>query len=120
MMSETEVRHRRRHVFSCVLLFLLCVIAPGHRVTARRSDMGCHMFCHFAPALTRVSTDVSQARAVTSSILFSFLCYKFVFRFVSSAVVSWWGCHNVVAFCRLFRPAFAENDNLITMGIVND
>jgi len=56
------------------------------------------MFCHFT-VLSKLDGDVSQARAVTDpSILFYFLSYNSVFQFASSAVVSWWGCHIVVAF----------------------
>ena len=65
--------------------------------------------------------DVSQARAVTDpSTLFDFLYYNLVFsvRVLCSGVLV--GLPHCCGFWRLFRPTFAENDNLITMDIVNN
>ena len=91
----------RRHVFSCIFPFsVVC-----HCVTATLVRHGLHMLCHFT-VLYKLDGDVSQTRADSSMLqmLFTFIHYNLVFQFASSAVVSWWGCHIVVAFGAFFAP----------------
>ena len=92
----------RSHVFWCIFTFSVVL----HCVTAALVRHGLHMFCHFT-VLYKLDGDVSQTRAVTDlPILFIFIHYNLVsyFSFASSAVVSWWGCHIVVAFGAFFAP----------------
>ena len=90
----------RCHVFSCIFPFSVV----RHCVTATLVRHGLHMLCHFTVS-HKLDGDVSQTRAVTdSSILFTFLHYNLVFQFASSAVLSWCGCHIVVAFGAFFAP----------------
>ena len=92
----------RRHVFSCTVYFLFSVVR--HCVTGTLVRHGLHMLCHFT-VLYKLDGDVSQTHAVTDwSISFTFLHYNLVFQFASSAVVSWWGCHIVLAFGAFFAP----------------
>ena len=119
-MSETEVSNGLLQFPSSRIQLYINFSVVRHCVTATWVSHGLHMFCHFR-VLYQLDGDVSQTRAVAdSSALFTFHHHTLVFQFASSAVVSWWGCHIVVAFGAFFRPTFAENDNLITMDIVNN
>ena len=78
---------------------------------------GLHMFCHFT-VLYKLDGDVSQTRAFTdSSMLFTFSTITwFLIRELCRGVLV--GLPHCCGFWRLFRPTFAENDNLITTDIV--